>query len=89
VNNIVYQKYLRIVDDEMLNMFVLLRELLDDEQHELVMLMKDVLMVLTIYYNDQDKEVYEEINHLSDEDEVQHILSMINIIDDYDFLVKQ
>jgi hypothetical protein len=33
--------------------------------------------------------VYEEINHLSDEDEVQHILSMINIIDDYDFLVKQ
>jgi hypothetical protein len=77
------------VDDEMLNMFVLLRELLDDEQHELVMLMKDVLMVLMIYYNDQDKEVYEEINHLSDEDEVQHILSMINIIDDYDFLVKQ
>ncbi len=77
------------MDDEMLNMFVLLRELLDDEQHELVMLMKDVLMVLTIYYNDQDKEVYEEINHLSDEDEVQHILSMINIIDDYDFLVKQ
>ncbi len=70
-------------------MFVLLRELLDDEQHELVMLMKDVLMVLMIYYNDQDKEVYEEINHLSDEDEVQHILSMINIIDDYDFLVKQ
>jgi hypothetical protein len=77
------------VDDEMLNMFVLLRELLDDEQPELVMLMKDVLMVLMIYYNDQDKEVYEEINHLSDEDEVQHILSMINIIDDYDFLVKQ
>ncbi len=73
----------------MLNMFVLLRELLDDEQPELVMLMKDVLMVLMIYYNDQDKEVYEEINHLSDEDEVQHILSMINIIDDYDFLVKQ
>ncbi len=77
------------MDDEMLNMFVLLRELLDDEQPELVMLMKDVLMVLMIYYNDQDKEVYEEINHLSDEDEVQHILSMINIIDDYDFLVKQ
>ncbi len=73
----------------MLNVFVLLRELLDDEQPELVMLMKDVLMVLMIYYNDQDKEVYEEINHLSDEDEVQHILSMINIIDDYDFLIKQ
>jgi hypothetical protein len=35
------------------------------------MLMMDVLMM--IYYNDQDKEVYEEINHLEDEDEVQYI----------------
>jgi hypothetical protein len=51
------------------------------------MLIKDELMV---YYNDQDKEVYEEIIHFYDEDEEdQNILSMINIIDDYDFLIKQ
>jgi lipoprotein NlpI len=54
---------------------------------EPVKLTMDVLM---IYYNDQDKEVYVEIIHFYEEDEEDpHILLMINIIDDYDFLIKQ
>jgi hypothetical protein len=63
VHNIVYPKLLQIVDDEMLNVIVLLLILLDDEQHEQVKLMMDVLM-MRIYYNDQDIKMYEEINHL-------------------------
>lgn len=67
---------------------------LDDEQHEQVMLTKDVCLeermtTKMVYYNDQDKEVYEEINQLEDVVEVQHILLMINIADDYDFLKEQ
>jgi hypothetical protein len=37
-----------------------------DELHELVIQLKDDLMV---YYNDQDKEVYEVLIHFYDEDE--------------------
>ncbi len=73
---------LKLYEDDVLKKFDLF-----DDLNELVMLIKDELMV---YYNDQDKEVYEEIIHFYDEDEEdQNILSMINIIDDYDFLIKQ
>jgi len=42
-----------------------------------------------VYCNDRDREEYEERFHFFDEDEVdQNILWMINIIDDYDFLIK-
>ncbi len=56
---------LKLYEDDVLKKFDLF-----DDLNELVMLIKDELMV---YYNDQDKEVYEEINHLEDEDEVQYI----------------
>jgi len=63
VNNIDYL-LLKLFVDDLLKMLILV-----DELNEVVKLMKDDLMV---YYNDQDKEVYEEIFHFYYEDEEDH-----------------
>ncbi len=55
---------LKLFVDDVLKMLILV-----DELNELVKLMMDALMV---YYNDQDKEVYEEIFQFYDEDEEDH-----------------
>jgi hypothetical protein len=54
--------WLKLYVDDVLKMLL---DLLD-ELHELVIQLKDDLMV---YYNDQDKEVYEVLIHFYDEDE--------------------
>jgi hypothetical protein len=63
VNKIDYL-LLKLFVDDVLKMLILV-----DELNELVKLMMDALMV---YYNDQDKEVYEEIFQFYDEDEEDH-----------------
>jgi hypothetical protein len=63
VNKIDYL-LLKLFVDDLLKMLILV-----DELNELVKLIKDDLMV---YYNDQDKEVYEEIFHFYYEDEEDH-----------------